>query len=71
MEVIRRVRNGEDVLVSTKQEARAIARAVEHGKPMMHAPHVNPLTGSTAGRLPHAHPNQHLSNHGHIFYGQD
>ena len=70
-EAIRRVRNGEDVLVSIKQEARAIARAVEHGKPMMHAPHVNPLTGSTAGRLPHVHPNQHLSNHGHIFYGQD
>ncbi|MCL1824618.1 MAG: DUF6531 domain-containing protein [Betaproteobacteria bacterium] len=67
-EAIRRVRSGEDVLVSTKQEAKAIARAAEHGKPMMHAPHPNPTTGSTAGRLPHAHPNQH-SGTGHIFYG--
>jgi RHS repeat-associated protein len=62
-EAIRRVRNGEDIWVTTRQEAKAIARAAQRGRPMMDTPHAG------LGRLLHAHPNQHARGLGHIFYG--
>ncbi len=63
-EALRIVRQGKDVLVSSRSQAIKLAKKAFKGKPMKHVGHNLPkgLKG-----LPHIHPKQHI-NSAHIFY---
>ena len=65
-QAIRRVQQGKDVYVPSRCAAKKLSKAAFKGKPMKHEPHPD-KTGSTAGRLPHIHPKQHI-NTSHIFH---
>lgn len=69
-QAIKRVQRGQDVFADSKKEATALAKSCGREKPMRHEPHPDRATGSTEGRLPHVHPNNHegVAGTGHIFF---
>ncbi|MNV45245.1 hypothetical protein D3C71_1370340 [compost metagenome] len=58
-QAISRVQRGQDVHADSRSDAVSLAKRCACGTPMKHEAHVDRLTGSTAGRLPHVHPNNH------------
>ena len=64
-DIVRAVREGDDVIVRDQQTARRVARAAGDGKPPV-GPESHRITGGERGR-PHYHMNGR-SNSSHIFY---
>jgi RHS repeat-associated protein len=69
-EAINRAQRGQDVHADSRSEAISLGKKCACGKLMKHKPHPDRTTGSTEGRLPHVHPNNHegVVGNSHIFY---
>ncbi|KWO23032.1 hypothetical protein WT94_02995 [Burkholderia stagnalis] len=69
-QAISRVQRGGDVHAENRSDAISLGKRCACGKLMKHDAHPDRVTGSTEGRLPHVHPNNHegVSGDAHIFY---
>ncbi|WP_269767097.1 RHS repeat-associated core domain-containing protein [Burkholderia ubonensis] len=68
-QAISRVQRGGDVHAENRSDAISLGKRCACGKLMKHDAHPDRVTGSTEGRLPHVHPNNHEGVAGdvHIF----
>lgn len=69
-QAISRVQRGGDVYAENRGEAISLGKRCACGILMKHDAHPDRVTGSTEGRLPHVHPNNHegVTGDAHIFY---